>query len=145
MHKVFYASGFIYSLPTQQILLQQVNNTSFWLLFGDKSRKDEKPIHTFRRVISQQLKIKISSKTIYSIYEYSPEQDKNHHIFYAHIDNKGKKLRVRKGFIVEWFTFKQLSKLQLAQQAKQDIIVGQRVIQAAARTKEESQTKDTNQ
>lgn len=145
MHKGFYASGFIYSLPTQQILLQQVNNTSFWLLFGDKSRKDEKPIHTFRRVISQQLKIKISPKIIYSIYDYFQEQDKNHHIFYAQIDNKGKKLRVRKGFIVEWFTFKQLSKLQLAQQAKQDIIVGQRVIQAAARTKEESQIKNTNQ
>lgn len=145
MHKGFYASGFLYSLPTQQILLHQANNTSFWLLFGDKSQKNEKPIHTFRRIISEQLKIKIPIKAIYAVYEYSKEQDKNYHIFYAQIDNKGKKLRARAGFIAEWFTIKQLAKLKLAEQAKQDIIVGQRVINMIARSKEESKTKPPNQ
>lgn len=144
MHKSFYASGFIYSLPTQQILLQQSSNAPFWLLFGDKSQKNEKPIQTFRRSISQQLKIKIPSKIIYFIYDYSKEQDENYHIFYAQIENRSKKFRVRKGYIVEWFTFKQLSKLQLTEQTKQNIIVGQRVILAASRDKE-SQTKNPNQ
>ena len=141
MHKDFYASGFIYSLPTQQILLQQAKDTPFWILFSDKNQKNEKPLDTFSRIIYQQLKIKIPTKAIYVIYEYSKEQDKNYHIFYARIDNKGKKLRAKSGYIIEWFTLKQLTKLKLSEQTKQNIIVGQRVINMIARSKEESQTK----
>lgn len=138
MHKKFHASGFFYHLPTQQILLQQRKSSApLWSLFGGKNRKVEDPIDTFHRITSKELKIKITSKEIYPIYDYFDKKlNNNCFLFYALISNKEKKIPARKGYIMEWFTIKQISKLSIDEQTKQDIMIGKRVIDAAARTKE---------
>lgn len=138
MHKKFYASGFFYHLPTQQILLQQrKTSASLWSLFGGESRKTEDPIGTFNRIASKELKIKITPKAIYPIYDYFDKKlNSNCFLFYALISSKNKKIPARKGCMTEWFTVKQISKLPIDEQTKQDIIIGKRVIDAAARVKE---------
>ncbi len=137
MHKKFYASGFFYHLSTQQILLQQRKLSSpLWSLFGAKNQKDEVPIGTFHRIASKELKIKITAKEIYPIYDYFDKKINNNcFLFYALINNSKKKIPARKGYAVEWFTLRQISKLPVDEQTKQDIIIGKRVIDAAARTK----------
>lgn len=138
MHKKFHASGFFYHLPTQEILLQQrKSSTPLWSLFGAKNQKAEDPIDTFQRTASKELKIKITAKDIYPIYDYFDKKlNNNCFLFYGLINNKKKKIPARKGYAMEWFTVKKITKLPIDEQTKQDIMIGKRVIDAAARIKE---------
>lgn len=138
MHKSFYASGFLYNLPTQQILLQQNNSlTNFWSLFGRKGRNNENPIRVFQKAISQQLRINLALEAIYPVYDYFKSGiGKTCYVFYAQVGLKEKDFLSTKDFTAEWFTFKQTTKLSFSDQTKQDIIVAQRVINAKARDEE---------
>ncbi len=138
MHKKFHASGFFYHLPTQQILLQQHKSSApLWSLFGGENKKAEDPIDTFNRTVSKELKLKITPKAIHPIYDYFDKKlNNNCFLFYALISSKNKKMPARKDCMLEWFTIKQISKLPIDEQTKQDIMIGKRVIDAAARTKE---------
>lgn len=144
MHKQFYASGFIYYPSTQQILLQQHKSlVSKWSLFEEKNQKDEEPTDTFIRGSFKQLKIKITAKAIYAIYDYfNTELNGHYHMFYAKVKNK-KEIHEKQDYNIEWFTFQQISKLPLHEQTKQDIMVGKRVIDAALRNKEEKKRAKT--
>ena len=153
MHKDFYASGFLYHLPTEQILLQQLlssNNGSPqpWILFGGKNHSSEDTPITFRRIIREQLHHTLPTDTIYPIYDYfSRELNQDYYIQYYYIqysqlETNLPKLYVRKGYIIEWFTFKQLLKISLTEQTRQDIIVGQRVIDAAFRNQSHEPAED---
>ncbi|MDP3988429.1 MAG: hypothetical protein Q8P80_04780 [Candidatus Levybacteria bacterium] len=137
MHKTFYASGFLYCLPSQQILLQQNNALgSYWSLFGQKGQNTQNPLSIFQKAISQQLHIKLALGAIYPVYDYfKKEIGTNCYVFYAQINLK-KEFHTRKDSTREWFTFKQISKLTFSDQIKQDIIVGERVIKAKARVEE---------
>lgn len=138
MHKSFYASGFLYNLPSQQILLQQDNTlTSFWSLFGQKGHNNENPISVFQEAISQQLHIKLALEAIYPVYDYfKKEIGVDCYVFYAQVDLKKKDFHTRKDSVIEWFTFKQTTKLSFSDQIKQDIVVAERVIKAKARDDE---------
>ncbi|MCL5438637.1 MAG: hypothetical protein M1268_01465 [Patescibacteria group bacterium] len=136
MHKKFYASGFFYHPPTQQILLQQkksvVNSSPAWSMFGDSCSCEESAAITFQRIIHKLLKIKIKPDFIHPIYTYFYKDiGKNNVVFYAEVEET-KKFSSKKG-VFTWFTFKQILKLQLTDQIKQDLIVGQRVIDAGIR------------
>lgn len=142
MHKKVYASGFIYFLPTQQILLQQSSSDKSiteWELFGGVTEGKETPIETFHRIINDVLHIAISLKDIQFVYDYFHEGKKlNAHIHFVPVNVVPDNLKVKKGVIVSPFSFKQLHKLGVSEQTKQDITVGQRVINAIARSLEES-------
>ncbi|MCL5432627.1 MAG: hypothetical protein M1524_00735 [Patescibacteria group bacterium] len=136
MHKKFYASGFFYHPPTQQILLQQKksteNSSSLWSMFGDECSSEKNAAQTFLRLINKLLKIKIKPDFIHPIYTYFHKDiGKNHAVFYAEV-HEVKNFSSKKG-VFTWFTFKQILKLQLSEQTKQDLIVGQRVIDAGIR------------
>ena len=137
MHKKFYASGFIYNPTTEQILLQQHKSFSpFWLLFGGKSNNAEEPIDTFHRITFKELKIKITPKAIHPVYDYFNKKLNDHcYIFYAQVKSIDKKIRARQGYAIEWFTFKQIYKLPIEEQTRQDIMVAKRVIDLAVRNK----------
>lgn len=138
MHKYFYASGFLYYLPFQQILLQQ-NNTSIssWSSFGQKGHNYESPLSVFQEAISQQLRIKLALETIYPVYDYfKKELGATCYVFYAQVDLKEKEFLARRNSAIEWFTFKQITKLTFSDQVKQDILVAERVIKAKARNDE---------
>lgn len=139
MHKDFYASGFIYHSKTAQILLQQENsaeNEPLWSLFGGESKASEKsPEETFVRIIYLHLKIKLNPKNVFVVYNYPHEsKNKDHFIHYAKI-NKLEKFKNTKKKLFSWFTFKQIQKLKISEQTKQDIMVSQRVIASSIRKK----------
>ena len=134
MHKVFYASGFLYHPPLQQILLQQVHNgSSSWSLIGGVSLNEETAEEAFQRIIFTTLNIKLTLQTIYLVYSYSKEgHGKQQVIFYAEVDRINQ-IRANEKNALSWFTRKQIQKLPLDEQTRQDLIVGQRVIDARMR------------
>ena len=135
MHKDFYASGFLYNLSSQQILLQQLNSSPHWLIFKGEKEDSTTPTEVFQRVIFQELHIKLQPDSILPVYDYfHKELKKTHYIVYAEISTPNLKLKPKEGQILEWFKFKQIYKLPLKEQTRQDITVGQRVIDAMARS-----------
>ena len=136
MNKGFYASGFLYHPRSQQILLQQKNpadENSFWSLFGEKAIKDKTGEETFRDIFYEELSIKLKLHNINSVYTYSSkEKGTNHNIYYAKVQRLHKSSSSTKTRFA-WFNFKQVQKLNLSEQTKRDIIVGQRVIDSSIR------------
>jgi hypothetical protein len=136
MHKDFYASGFLYHSRSQQILLQQQNPADkepMWVLFGGERLGNETSEETFLRVIHAILRLKLKLTAIRPIYKYFHEEMKrDHYISYAKI-GRLENFPATKTAIFAWFNLKQVQKLNLSEQAKHDIMVGQRVIDSATR------------
>lgn len=135
MHKDFYASGFIYHLPSQQILLQQHQTSSVtafpWVLFENQHPENEQPETVFKHTLLQLLGITVDA--IYPIYSYSNEDTKkNYSLLYATVETL-QEFPQKNDFTFRWFPFKEVLKIQIAEQIKHDIVVGQRVIEAARR------------
>lgn len=138
MHKTFYASGFLYHLKTQQILLQQsslnANPSPTWSMFEGISLDGEDAQTAFQRIMHERVNIHLVAKCLFPVYDYFYNSlNKVHYVFYAEVQ----KLYTFPSLhtdVFSWFTFKQTTKLDLADQAKQDIIVSERVIKAHARS-----------
>ena len=138
MHKLFYASGFLYHPSTEQILLQQTSTEKIpsptWHMIGGIVQKDEDPIKAFERVIHTLIDVKLNVKRIFPVYDYFHNTHNTmHYVFYAEV----KKLITisaddKRG--VSWVTFKQTTKLPFDAQTKQDVIIAERVIKAQARS-----------
>ena len=132
MHKSFYASGFLYSLKTHQILLLQSEQkdgiVSLWSTLGGESKEGEEAQVTFQRIINELLNLDLKYKDIYPIYDYFHKTiDKVNYVFYAEVKNPPIFNSIRKNTL-SWVTFKEISKLLFSGQTKQDVIVGERVI-----------------
>ena len=136
MHKDFYASGFLYHPKTQQILLQQssiVDSGAEWSLFEGDCLDKETAEEAFKRIIQTHLNLELKPKNIFPIYSYfHDKKGKNNFLHYA-IINKLEKFPDNTKTLFTWFSFKQIQKLHISNQIKQDIIVGQRVIDSAMR------------
>ncbi|MBI2034289.1 MAG: NUDIX hydrolase [Candidatus Levybacteria bacterium] len=134
MHKVFYASGFLYHEPTQQILLQQAYDDSpEWSLIGGVSLVRETAEEAFYRIVFSVLRVKLSFELIYPVYTYNKRNfEKKQVILYADIDDISR-IRASKDNVLSWFSRKQIQKLPLDPQTRQDLIVGHRVIDARMR------------
>ncbi len=134
MHKAFYASGFLYHPPTQQILLQQRKTKTegpvAYAMIGGINRPAEKADKTFQRHIHKLLNLRIKPALVHQVYEYHhKEMNKHHIVMYAEVTEIEKISNKN----CTWFTFKQIMKLPLSEQAKHDITVGQRVIDSRKR------------
>ncbi|EKD87081.1 MAG: hypothetical protein ACD_37C00049G0002 [uncultured bacterium] len=136
MHKDFYASGFLYHPRSQQILLQQSTDPSDqqkWTLFEGKRLLDESSEIAFKRIALEVLNIRLSLSSVHPVYEYFHSQKgRNQSITYGEVKTQ-KKFTVSKGRLFGWFTFRQIARLGLSEQTKQDLTVGQRVIDSALR------------
>lgn len=141
MHKVFYASGFLYHPPTQQILLQQLDTTDLTLYtFGGENTDRESAEDAFRRIISSKLGIDLPKKAIHHIYDYFNEElGEHYYLFYAEIQKPTMNFKLKENATVGWFPLKQLPRLKMTEQIRRDITVGQRVINLIEREKEVSQ------
>lgn len=139
MHKTFYASGFIYHLPTQQILLQQKQSTlipaSPWILFEKEHAETKNPEEVFKKTFSKLLNSNLNN--LNKIYSYTQDHLKNYSLFYATIDQL-KEFSPKNGYVFKWFSFKEIVRLKTNQQTKHDIMIGQRVIDALSRDNSES-------
>lgn len=133
MHKTLYASGFLYHLDSQQILLQQdtssQNLSSQWLLFEKAYTEKAIPETIFKNIISEILHIKIDN--VYSVYSYENENT-NQCVFYSELASL-QDFPSKNGLLFKWFSFRDVRGLQLTEQTKHDIVVGQRVIEASGR------------
>lgn len=132
MHKSFYASGFLYNLKTQQILLlqsQQKDDMSFlWSTLGGESKQGEEAQTTFQRIVLKMLKVNLKMKHIYPIYDYFHDTlDKINYVFYAEV-GKTPNFDPLKESTLSWVTFDQTLKFLFSDHTKQDVIVGERVI-----------------
>lgn len=141
MHKSFYASGFLYNLKTQQILLlkpQSDQESPKWSLFGGEGLEGEDPQIAFQRIVLEKLGIDLKLKKIYPIYDYFDKNlDKTGFIFYAEIGKTPTFSPINEK-TPSWVTFTQTLKLPFLSQTKQDIMVGERVINLKAREDEAS-------
>ncbi len=125
--KNHYSGGFLYHPESQKILLQQDSSDpkSVWTLLGSANGKD------FAQVVSDFLQLKLSAEAVLPIYDYTAKGEK-HVIVYAEVKNQKDFPKV-KNFCFAWFTLKEISKLPLSAQTKQDLIVGRRVIDSQIR------------
>lgn len=140
MHKTFYASGFLYSPKTHQILLlkfQQKDSTDFlWSTIGGESSNGEEAQVAFQRIVNELLDLNLKTKDIYPVYDYFHDgRDKINYVFYAQVKSPRDFNRLKKGDF-SWVAFHEISKLSFTARSKQDIIVGQRVINAKSREDE---------
>lgn len=122
-----YFSGFLYHPASQQILLQQnlAEAPLTWTLLGSANVKD------FQTVCAKLLNVKLPPKNILPIYNYIHKGTK---YFVSYTEIKDLKDYPAKGKLCfTWLTLKQISKLPLSEQTKQDIIVGRRVIDSGIR------------
>ncbi|MDP3941884.1 MAG: hypothetical protein Q8Q49_06275, partial [bacterium] len=133
MVHALYASGFLYHAPTQQILLQQISTDSLWSLIGGTHTSKEPAEKAFQRIAKSVLKLNLALSSIHPVYAYVREDvGRKHSILYAEITNINKAPSKKNGLFT-WFSRKQITKLPLDPQTKQDIIVGQRVIDSRIR------------
>lgn len=133
----FYASGFLYSLKTHQILLLQSPKTddvaSCWSTLGGESKEGEEAQVTFQRVINELLKLNLKVKHIHPVYDYFHDGlDKINYVFYAEVKNP-KKFSSLKTSTFSWVDFSETLKFLFSDHSKQDIIVGERVINLKSR------------
>lgn len=140
MQTSFYASGFLYELKTHQILLlksQQKDDSDFlWSTIGGESSEGEETTVAFQRIISELLDLNIKTKDIHPVYDYFHDgQDKINFVFYAEVKNL-KKFNSLKEDSCSWVDFHEISKLPFTAHSKQDVIVGERVINAKWRNDE---------
>ena len=142
MQTSFYASGFLYNLKTQQILLlqspQRDDEASSWSMLGGESQEGEEAQATFQRIVQQELNINLKPKQIYPVYDYFHETlDKINFVFYAEV---GRTLNFEssKENALSWVTFDQTLKFLFSDQTKRDVMISERAIHLKERTDEAS-------
>lgn len=132
MHKTFYASGFLYHPASKQILLQQQAHGEEvkFALFRGKSDKGSDPQAVFQQCIEETLGSPVKSSAIRPVYDYMHEKFGMHFIFYIEITEVTlKKLKSKEE--TAWVSLAKLSKINMSEQTRHDIIVGERVIRAS--------------
>lgn len=136
MDKTFYISGFLYHPDTQQILLQRkVSETSdsSWSLLSCTAPNAKESKQSFRNTVQQLLNIDLPESDIHQVYNYEEsEQGDNNAVAYGVVTEQIDYPK-NKGNEFAWFTQKEITKLKLPFQTKQDITVGQRVIDSSIR------------
>ena len=100
---------------------------------GKKKAKNVTGEETFKELFFEAINLKIKLANIKVIYSYfSKELNMDDNVYYAEV-SKLYKTSVSKNTIFSWFTFKQIQKLNISEQTKQNIIIGQRVIDSSIR------------
>lgn len=132
MHKSFYASGFFYHSASQQILLQQQihGDETKYVLFRGKSDKGSDPQTVFQQCVEEVLGSSIDASSIRPIYDYVHEKFGTHYIFYIEVTDIIPKKFTNKDQ-TKWIPLSKLTKHNMSEQTRHDIIVGERVIRAS--------------
>ena len=142
MQTSFLASGFLYNLKTRQILLLQStekDDISFsWSTLRGESKEGEDTQITFQRIVRELLNLELKEKHIYPVYDYFYSTlNKINYVFYAEVKNPPAFISAN-GNTFSWVSFSEIVKLPFSANSKQDIVVGERVINLKRRQDQES-------
>ncbi|MBI5619609.1 NUDIX hydrolase, partial [Candidatus Gottesmanbacteria bacterium] len=131
MHKLFYASGFLYHSPSQQILLQQLTSDTDakLVMFGGRSHNGNDPQAVFQHCVEKALGVTVPASSIHPVYDYIHDRRGEHFIFYVEVAGATPKTYASKNK-AEWFLLSKLSKQAMSEQTRHDIIIGERVIRS---------------
>ena len=131
VHKSFYASGFLYHSPSQQILLQQLNgdNEANLVLFCEKSHTGEDPQTVFQHCVEKALGITLKATSLHPVYDYVHTRLGEHFIFYVEMADINP-INYSSGNSTGWLPLSKLSKYSMTEQTRHDIIIGERVIRS---------------
>jgi hypothetical protein len=131
VHKPFYASGFLYHSASQKILLQQPISESETklVMFREKSENGNDPVKVFQKCVENCLGISVPLEAIHPIYDYVHDKLGEHFIFYVEVTDAEPKQYASKNK-TQWLPLAKLSKQNISEQTRHDIIVGERVIRA---------------
>lgn len=103
-------------------------------MFGGISSDGEDAPTTLQRILLEQIHIHVETKHLFPVYDYFHEALKKiHYVFYVEVKKLYAPTALAAG-TCSWFTFKQTTKLDLAEQAKHDVIISERVINAQMRS-----------
>jgi len=131
----FFAHGIIFKPDTEQVLLYKAASdvNGSWSLVGGLGQDDESPEKAFQRAAQEVVQLRLAASDIVPVYDYFHTSLDRHQHVYVVYTRSDKPLAARKGYVIAWFSFKEITKLGLDPQIKQDIIVSQRVINAKVR------------
>jgi hypothetical protein len=132
VHKPFYASGFLYHSTSHQILLQHLGNNNEdtkLVFFRGKSQNGNNPQTVFRQCVEDALGIPIPESSIHPVYDYVHDKLGEHFIFYVEVTDD-KPVSYSSKNKTEWFSLSKLSKFNMSEQTRHDIVVGERVIRS---------------
>ena len=119
---------------------KSADDTTEWGLLGEEHSGYKKAEEVFKLILEKTLKLKLKPSSIRPVYDYFHEgMGKDNFVFYVKC-TKLEDFSKLNGHIFSWFTFKEISKLKLNQKAKQDITIGQRVINSYIRKKKGEKT-----
>lgn len=121
---------------------QKDATNSLWTTLGGESSSGEEDAQiVFQRVINESLSLDLILKNIYPIYDYfHDEREKTNFVFYAEVKDCQEFDSIA-GNTLSWVNFDETSKFLFAAHSKQDVIVGERVINAKLRADEASKEK----
>ena len=133
----FYACGFLYSLKHNKILLlqskAQEDQPCLYSMLGGEGIEGEEALVSFQRIVNKLLNVNIKSKDIHPVYDYChSSNDKPSFVFYADIKNIKNISGLEEGTF-SWLKFSETIKLKFNTQTKQDMVIGERVINAKLR------------
>lgn len=98
--------------------------------------KGEEAQVVFARIVNELLNLNLKVKNILPVYDYFHDTlNKINYVFYAEVKNP-RKFDSRKVGTYCWVAFKETLKLPFTSHSKQDVIVGERVINAKWREEE---------
>ena len=102
-------------------------NSTLWSTLGGESQEGEDGLKTFKRVVMEILNVELKTKNIYPIYDYFHDtMEKINYVFYAEVKNLPKTTKTKKD--LTWVNFADTAKFNFSLHTKQDLIVGERVI-----------------
>lgn len=138
-------SGFLYNINTQQILLtQSEKNSEFashWSLLKTEVKINQDPKEAFKKIIKKQLGLELEMTAIYPVYDYPDEESDNiSYVFFAEV-TESPILNKKMANELTWISFNETLKLLFLENNKQDVIVGERVIEYRKRIKQNIQPK----
>ena len=98
-------------------------------LFRGKSRNGKDPQTVFQQCIEEALGVAITASSIHPVYDYIHDKLGEHFIFYVEVSDVTPKIYASKNN-TEWFSLSKLSKHEMSEQTRHDIIIGERVIRS---------------
>ena len=98
-------------------------------LFGSSSNSNTDPQAVFQQCVEKTLGIKVSPSSVHPVYDYIHDTLGEHFIFYVEVAKPTPAMSDIKNKTA-WCPLSKLSKLNMSEQTRHDIIVGERVLRS---------------